>query len=193
MLALLVCCLVCFGTTEALYCYQCSASSAEESCVTDTGGMANISTRDIYVKDCTDSKRDGGWDRCMIQTVEVGGKLQFFHRDCHDGSYFPKSLDSPRFYNISTNNLTTCDLIADKVVCYRSCLTDLCNGPRTYVNKTDYCLLYGDGENENVTLPPGVECGACRLHVGAGHFTVFVSSLMVAFLFGNAIKLLSYL
>lgn len=65
-----------FLSTDSVICFQCSASSPDEPCVTDTADMANASTRDIFVKNCTDTSPK--FDRCMIQTVESGGEKIYY-------------------------------------------------------------------------------------------------------------------
>jgi hypothetical protein len=93
----------------------------------------------------------------MILFGMSDGKFLYYLRDCHNGTYFPDGSWSPLFQTLPSNNQSTCDIIEKKtVVCYQSCKTDFCNGPRPFVNNTKNCT----GLDEDVE-----GCGAVGLFV----------------------------
>ncbi|XP_059164335.1 uncharacterized protein LOC131947202 [Physella acuta] len=118
--------------SECLLCYQCGDTSEHQNCLHDWQGLINTSLGNstLYKKDCTAMNKN--WTMCMIESAETEGKYTLFHRGCTDGESFPEKFNSSRFTNIAANNASTCAYLPGltRLVCYRYCQTDYCNGPQ---------------------------------------------------------------
>lgn len=181
--------MICIQGCSSIKCYQCATTNQNEQCVNDYWGFINDSMglTDTYIKDCT--AMNPNWTRCMIETLEKDGRMQHFHRGCHDGRTFSTQFSSPRFMNIRPTNETTCAHVI-VLACYTFCDTDLCNGPQPPPNKTDQCKNYAPLDYDSVFYDAELEelCG------GSGRLNnfSFVSLLLVSFLAVNGLLRLQY-
>ncbi|XP_059138754.1 uncharacterized protein LOC131927106 [Physella acuta] len=150
-------------------CYQCATSSSSNDCITDWGGLVNTSRglAKHYAKNCTDTRKT--FDRCVIESAEVGGKFILYNRDCHDGLNFTKIFEDPKFVNLPPNNESTCGQVNNYLVCYRFCKTDFCNGPQAPPLIVKNCT--GDEENWET-------CGAKGVYSNSGFQLMGIISLL---------------
>ncbi|XP_021372906.1 uncharacterized protein LOC110462954 [Mizuhopecten yessoensis] len=115
---------------DAVMCYSCASSSADNPCLVNWKALRNsridVETDNVLnanVKNCS-----GAETYCSIEKIESRGALVSYIRGCSDGTSFSASLS--KFRDLPADNQTACGYqLSGYLICISLCRGNFCNGP----------------------------------------------------------------